>query len=463
MNSCANKGIYSKGNISRLCEVATLKNRELRRLGSNVLLTVLTEGLCDSFDENKARVYDRMFSQVIEFCRRLPEAKALDKALRGFGIRTEQAMLRRKQKINLFRKFPSRGREKIKKAIVISRVTIGSDVAVTSIIMEKLKRVFPQARIVLIGSAKANELFGSDPRIKMAHLGYPRRGGLMERLNMWIELAGTVKKEIHGLRPDEYIVVDPDSRLTQLGLLPLLKKDSRYYFFESRSYRKKGLQRLGELAADWANRVFGAQEGPLLPYVRLSDADLAFGRRICAQLRQDSCAGRVVSVNFGFGGNRDKRVSFAFEKELVLGLLKTGAAVILDKGAAEEVEDVNRLVKAVKQSGKKVVELKEPGMAGINDIDSSLLVWEGRVGIFGALIAASDAYIGYDSAFQHIASALGVPTVIMFSGAPCRTFFERWQSCGRGPVRAIKVSAGQKKAHKPLVARAISEYKRFTR
>ncbi|MCX5716641.1 MAG: hypothetical protein NTV07_07375 [Candidatus Omnitrophica bacterium] len=460
MNLSGRKNIYSRDNIALLCRLATLKNANLRRLGSSIILTTLTEGLCDSFDKKQVMVYDRMFSQVIDFCRRMPAGKNLDRTLNDFGIKNEGAMLRRKKRISRFKSFPLQGREKIKKIIILSRVTIGSDVAVTSVIIEKLKRVFPQAEIVFIGSVKINELFGGDQRIKLLRLDYPRRGGVMERLNMWLGVLTAVKEETRGLAADGYFIVDPDSRLTQLGLLPVLKNDKHYYFFESRSYTSAALQRLSRLTAAWADSVFGETKDALFPYVRLSRSDKETSGRILGQLRRNKGAGTIVSINFGFGGNANKRVSPAFEKELLQRLLNGRAKVILDKGSAEEAGGINKLIAAIKRSGKKVVELKERDLKKAEDIKCDLLVWEGRVGVFSAFIAESSAYIGYDSAFQHIASALGVPATVIFSGAPCSAFFKRWQTYGRGCVNTVKVSGSDKESHKKLLAKVLDAHKK---
>ena len=49
---------------------------------------------------------------------------------------------------------------RIQRIIVLSRVTLGADVAITSVIIERMKRNFPLAEIVLAGGSKAPQLFG---------------------------------------------------------------------------------------------------------------------------------------------------------------------------------------------------------------------------------------------------------------------------------------------------------------
>ena len=81
--------------------------------------------------------------------------------------------------------------------------------------------------IVFAGPRKNFELFAADPRLSHAAVEY-RRGSLRERLAVWDDLkalaAGT-----------DCLIIDPDSRLTQLGLLPI-GDEARYHLFESRGY-----------------------------------------------------------------------------------------------------------------------------------------------------------------------------------------------------------------------------------
>ena len=57
---------------------------------------------------------------------------------------------------------------------VLSRVTLGADVAVTSVLLDAAKRRFPHAEIVFVGPRKNYELFAADPRIHHAAGRLPR-------------------------------------------------------------------------------------------------------------------------------------------------------------------------------------------------------------------------------------------------------------------------------------------------
>ncbi|MCK5188429.1 MAG: hypothetical protein KAR12_00055, partial [Methylococcales bacterium] len=67
----------------------------------------------------------------------------------------------------------------------------------------------------------------------LRELGYSRRGDLIERFKVWIGLLELVENEISTLPGQDYLVLDPDSRLTQLGVLTLAPA-SCYRFFNSR-------------------------------------------------------------------------------------------------------------------------------------------------------------------------------------------------------------------------------------
>src|ERR1019366_9201020 len=114
----------------------------------------------------------------------------------------------------------ARERQGVRKALVLSRVTLGADVAITSVVLQKAKKSFPQAELVLLGSPKLLQLFGGDGSLRIRNIQYQTDGGLLDRLASWLPVAEAVEEETASLRPEEFVVIDPDSRLLQLGLLP---------------------------------------------------------------------------------------------------------------------------------------------------------------------------------------------------------------------------------------------------
>ena len=329
------------------------------------LFGVLVEGLADRFEPALCDAYARLFSQALSYVQDACEPASL---------------VARYERVRRTR--PVSG--KPRKIFVLSRVTLGADVAVTSVLLAAAKKRFPHASIVFVGPRKNYELFAADPRIHHAEAGY-RRGGLRQRLAVWEVLKALLAE------PDS-LVIDPDSRLTQLGLLPVCPED-RYHLFESRAYGNASNRPLPELAAAWAEETLGVAGAK--PYVALG----RLPRR-----------GPYVAVSFGVGENPAKRIPDPFERDLLALLAEGGMPLSVDTGAGgEEAERVRR---AVKESGAPAT------------------LWEGSFAGFASIIAGSRLYVGYDSAGQHVAAACGVPLVGVFAGFPAPRMFDRWRPTG---------------------------------
>src|SRR5260370_4379396 len=72
--------------------------------------------------------------------------------------------------------------DRVDTVYVLSRVTLGADVKVTSIALDAMKRRFPGAKINLVGGRKAAELFASDTRVSVLAAEYPRSGPVRARI-----------------------------------------------------------------------------------------------------------------------------------------------------------------------------------------------------------------------------------------------------------------------------------------
>lgn len=427
-----------------LCEVASSDDEALARVGQGAIFASLVEPLSDSFSPEAAAVYDRLFTWVIEWCRRHPGGGELDALLRRFGLLTDADFGSRRARLRAARRPVAIG-QRIARVVVLSRVTVGADVAVTSVVVRKLLSTFPEAEVVLLAPRLTREILVGEDRLRVQEVRYDRQGTLLGRLSTWRALVAAVDAERGGADGD-VLVVDPDSRLTQLGLLPVVDGDRGYSFFESRTASAPGSPALGELTSRWADETFGGDDHPR-PLVALRPDDERFGARAGAQLRGAGVS-RIAAVNFGIGGNDRKRVSEEFERGLVTSLVQAGFAVILDKGVGTEVERVDRVVAALEEDGRTVRALTESGVAAPADV----LTWEGRIGPFAALIASSDVYLGYDSAFQHIAAALDVPVIDVFADAPSPLFVERWTPWSRAPVRVVHAGTDHRRAVDEAIA-----------
>lgn len=432
--------------LALLCELAAATDEDTARAGASGLFPALVERLNDSFEPLACDRYDEVFTQVIEYFRRLPAAAEFDAALRRFGLCDVGDLLARKRRLAAAA-LQLNQPERLKKILLLSRVTIGADVAVTSVLLAALQQRFPQAEYVWLGSAKLRELWGGAARVRVRELVYERGGTVLARLNSWLAVEAAVADELRGLADDEWLIVDPDSRLTQLGLLPVSTADRNYFFFESRRYQPASDWPLARLTAHWCSEMFGTSS-QTFPQLALPAPHLELGQTVAAQLRR---AGHrsLVSLSLGVGGNPAKRVSEEFEAGLLRELLKD-SALLLDKGGApDERAQIDRLLAPLRAEGQNVLELNAANLAEqlapftqtASTQTASILTWDGSIGAFAGLVAASDQYLGYDSAGQHIAAALGVPVLTIFVSANTPRFAQRWRPYGAGHSQVLQLSS----------------------
>ena len=340
---------------------------------SRALFRIVVERLADLFEPRLCGVYADLFSEVI--ARRIPDLHA-------------EHIMARYERVRRPRKF-DRDPTAIRNVFVLSRVTLGADVAITSILLDAAKQGFPNAQIYFVGPQKAWELFAADPRLKHIAIAYGRSGTLDDRLSIWRALRETMGKPAS-------IVIDPDSRLTQLGLLPICPEED-YYFFESRSYGGDSDEPLSVLTRRWVSETFGIADAR--PYIRtgMDAAEVA------------------TTVSFGVGENPAKQIRDPFEEELLRQLPRP---VLIDRGAGGEEAD--RVERAVARAG--------PGIA----------MWDGSFAGFAAHIQRSHLYVGYDSAGGHVAAACGVPMISIFAGFAAERMFQRWRPTGPGKITVLR-------------------------
>jgi ADP-heptose:LPS heptosyltransferase len=304
---------------------------------------------------------------------------------------------------------------RVRRVFVLSRVTLGADVAVTSVMLDAAKRRFPGADIILAGAEKSWQLFAADPRIRWLPISYGRGGSLRERLSIWPELAAS-------LSAPESIVIDPDSRLTQLGLLPVCPEEN-YFYFDSLRYGADTQDSLTTLAQRWAAEVFETPDAA--PYLAPAES---------ADIGEEP----FITLNLGVGENLSKCLPDPFEEELLRALSQTGARTVVDLGSGEE--EKARVLAAIARSGAP---------------QSRIRTWRGSFAALASIIARASLYVGYDSAGQHAAAVLGTPLVTVFAGFASPRAFDRWRPTGPGPKEVIRVDRPDPQAVLPQTLAAI--------
>lgn len=346
---------------------------------SRALFGVLVEGLADRFEPRLCNAYAELFTEAVG--RVLPEVWPGE-------------LLARYQRVRQVRPFVGDA-SAVQHAFVLSRVTLGADVVVTSTVMAGLKECFPEARLHFVGPNKNYELFAADERVEHMALEYRRGGTLADRLQVWPDLQGL-------LNAPYSIVVDPDSRYTQLGLLPVCASDERYFFFESRAFGGESDETLAALTQRWVQWTFGVPDA--VPYIAVDESSMPPAPEVC--------------VSLGVGENESKRVPDPFEAEL-LALLADGRRVCVDSGAS-----------AVERAR---VEKASRGLANVTR-------WSGSFASFAVEIQRSGLYVGYDSAGQHVAAACGVPLISVFAGEVSERMFARWRPSGPASCEVVRVA-----------------------
>lgn len=347
--------------------------------GSGALFRDLVEPLADAFQFELVNAYVHVFARVI--AAGLPDLTAADLVERFMRIRRP-------------RKFAGNP-EHVENVFVLSRVTIGADIAITSRILRAAFIHFPNATIHFVGPRRNFELFEPEIGLSLVEVPYKRTGTLQERLNVYPALRDA-------LAVKDALIIDPDSRLSQLGLLPLGEEDN-YYFFESRSWWSDEDMPLGEMTERWIEQTF---EVPLhMPIVAV----------------EDRVEGFDVTISLGVGENTEKAMPWPFEPRLLQLLVDRGLRVLVDTGAGgDEAARVHRAIAEVRPS--------ESG---------SVTPYYGSFKEFASEINASDLFIGYDSAGGHAACALGVPGLLLFRGFPNERFMIRWIPWGDGELEVL--------------------------
>ena len=321
----------------------------------------LIEGLSDSFDPRQVAAYEELMTAWIP---QTPRAQP---------------------------EIPKRAET----VCVLSRVTLGSDIKITSIILDAMKRRFPEASIVFVANRKSAELFEGDSRINHLEADYPRSGPVSRR----VEFAHDLRRK---LEAPNRIVIDPDSRMTQLGLIPLCEPE-HYFQFPSRT--ADSAPNLTQLTQNWLQETFGESGQAYIAPTPVPVKGMA--------LR--------AAISLGVGGNDSKRLGSDFETELLRSLGVRYQTLWIDRGAGGE--EARRVTAAVEASGTS----------------GRVHFWEGSFAGFASIISQCDFYAGYDSAGQHAAAAANIPLTSYFGGAPSPRFLERWAPAGNGPISVVPI------------------------
>ena len=461
--------------IEFITEIAISENQEKAQIGSTILFEEIVERLFDSFSREDRLVFYEIFAQVLSICREKSNGAMLGEMLKKYGLKSEDDLIRRVELI--FGRKPyswnKKKREGVSKVIIPTRVTIGADIAITSIAIERAKELFPSAEIVFLCNPRIKNLFSGDPKVRTVDYLYRRRGTLVERLEDTIQACNIVSKETKGIK--NYVIIDPNSRVFQTGMIPCTAETERYYYLQDtlRDDEVETVRSHCQNVNFWFDENFGGRGGITLPRVYLTQEAKDFASSIKEKFKLNTQ--HLISISFGFGGNDAKRVGGNFEIRLPERLIENTPyprTLLLEIGihASERrqadsilqnlVANKKRVVRITAEEGEYMIELwygdsespdigKPDLKATVKDISEfiyrdenwrpDLIAFHADLGNTAAIYGMCHQYIGYDSKGQHIAAALGTPSITLFTDFGSLYFTKRWTPSGPNARKTVLV------------------------
>jgi len=412
--------------INLLCKLSESSNPELAESATESLYNTIIEKLCDDFSTQGINAANQVLVRMLFNVRDTKRGEQLKQLLATLGICHQSNLLDRYERLRHPTPIGIAQRCKVRKIILLSRVTIGADVVILGVLTRRLREAFPAAELVLIGPAHLEEILHGLPTTRFHCFEYRRFGAMPDKICVWPLIYDIVQDERSGYLNDELLLFDPDTRLTQLGLLPLIEEVSTYYFDSRREPGNGNESSLAVLVNQWLDIIL---PGTFFcnPTLLFKDETLQAAQTFIAGLPASSL---LIIINLGVGRNENKRIPEPFETELLLSLLtRKDTLILLDSGsAAESLMRVKRLLATVQQRSVPTEFFSEKELSTKTiPFNHGVVGFKGSIGSIGALISKAHGFIGYDSSCQHIAAAVGTPSVIAFAGAPNQRFQERWR------------------------------------
>jgi ADP-heptose:LPS heptosyltransferase len=327
---------------------------------------------------------------------------------------------------------------------VLSRVTIGADILLSSVALQRLHQKYPQAELVLLGDGKLQGLFGGLPMVRVRPISYARRGPLRERLASWQAVVAAVAEEKADL------VLAPDSRLDQLGLLPV-GDEARYLLWENLQAEGAAPQSLALLLDRWLARTLALPETPAVaPRVALE----ANAEAVRTRLQAAFGAAPLAAVKLDHGGNAAKSLPKAAEVAILRRLRELGWRILLDRGfGTDELANSDALLAEL---GWTAVDIDDSGKGLGRAVDNlapgslahaPLIRFHGSISGWAAALACCGHALSYDSVGHHLAGALGIPVTVAFTGHGDPAFPIAWQPRGRARVQVVEIATATR--HQP--------------
>ncbi|MDA3960607.1 MAG: hypothetical protein PF961_07435 [Planctomycetota bacterium] len=428
------KGVLSPHLAAAADVLAEVGNRDddAGRNAISALFGDVIETLNDSFSRQARDLSAAVFARIVWHCAQ--HSATLSDALGACGITGEAALHAYHHRVrNCTTPLPAQ----LQRIVILSRVTIGADVLLTTVVLQRLRAAYPDAELIVIGDPKLGGLLGGMPGVRIEALRYQRRGGLAERLGAWLPL----RERITELAPDA--VIAPDSRLDQLGLLPVIAPE-RYRLWENLFIN--GPASLASLLDHWCQATIpGSATQPVPPRLFLDTTAAAHSQRIAA-----ASGTGLLAVKLDHGGNPAKALPRAGELHLLRSLRSSGWRILIDYGFGdEECANSNALMAELGWTPTEIDDSNHGGIA-LQELapgqlaTAEVIRFHGSIAGWAAALAGCNAALSYDSVGHHLAAALGVRLVTAFTGYQADDFPIAWQPCGPGHVDLITIPSDER-------------------
>ena len=394
-----------------LAQLAFSRNRRLAAEATHAVFSDVVQPLADRFDTASSDAHAAFMAEVVH-----APGSPIAETLHTLGYGSPEGLVERYSKVGYKYLQEPFDAEDIEQAVVLSRVGIKEDFAVTSTILGCARYAFRGADIDFVAPKKNAYLFASPHAFNRRIVSYPHTSPLAYRLLAWKRVRRAVQTCIQGFPPDERLVVDPDSCMTLHGLLPL-GDDSCLRFFPSRTCAEEEPSRIADLAAAWCGDWFFWGGPEAHPYVVDNTGSSERGFALAFTLRK-----KLAGVSFSVGGRESVRLGGDFEDSLLELLRKHGYWTVLDGGRDEsDAAVVAERVRAFRGTMKELAVAKD----GRRN-HARLMTSKGTLRDFGGWISRALVYIGYDSAASHVAASMGMRVAYVSVGAPNETYAARW-------------------------------------
>ncbi len=199
-------------------------DKELSSVVSSAFFSVIIEELCDDYEDFQFEAYNRVMSQVISYCRKVPAGKILDQYLNRFNLSSAEDIFKRAGRIHTQDYHFDAEAKAVKRIFLLSRITIGADVAIVSVMIQRLSRCFRMPKSLYSAVLNLKKYSAEILASRIKEVAYSRGGGLLERLESWCSIMDIFEEEPAANGAESVLLIDPDSRITQLGILPVIER-----------------------------------------------------------------------------------------------------------------------------------------------------------------------------------------------------------------------------------------------